>query len=619
MNRSDLAFGAALAALALALLAPSGLHPGFVPANFGDLFSYHAPMRHLGASGLQEGRLPFWNPYIFAGLPLAANSQLALFYPLSALSWMFPLSLALSWDCLFHWLWGALGVAALARSQRLNAACAWTLAFAYLLSPMVFYRIVEGIPTLLASLSWIPWCWLFWCSGRRGWLAACFALQFLSGHPQFLVINAIGMTVYAAIRRERQGVVDLTVAGASALALAAVQWVPTLEFIRNSIRSTWPKAYSMGYSISPSALWTVFDPNALGNPFDGSYAGPPSMFFESGAMHVGIVALALALWGWRGGRARWASGALVLGGIALALGQHNPLYARLADGPLGFLRTPARYLLLSFWGLLLAAGAGLRALGARLKSGSRARLLVLLLLLLELGGWAALMLGGQDATRYLGSNRTLAQQAGGREFRVMTDPELANPNKTMFYRIRNVNGYEAYYLAGFPEYAARSEQGAAVDSSRSYLSRHDTPEMNRLSVAYKIQKDGSLLGARGALSPAYYLDAAGRPIRGRVPLAIVSERPERWSLAGTWPREASRLVIAQQDFPGWNARLDGRPAELERWDGLLQSLRRPSQTAAGSRFRLRLEFVPTGFALWALISIGAWAAWLRRRALESLA
>ena len=70
--------------------------PAKALAGFGDLFAYHYPLRQLATGALQSGHLPFWNPYIFCGVPLSANSQAALFYPLSVLGRILPLTLALS-------------------------------------------------------------------------------------------------------------------------------------------------------------------------------------------------------------------------------------------------------------------------------------------------------------------------------------------------------------------------------------------------------------------------------------------------------------------------------------------------------------------------------------------
>src|SRR5271154_4050028 len=107
------------------------LSPHLVPGNFGDIYAYHYPLRHLVTSTLQEGRLPLWNPYIFAGTPLAANPQAVLFYPLSAVHHFFPLAWSISVEMFFHLFWAWFGAYLLLRKWALDRAGAWTLAFAY--------------------------------------------------------------------------------------------------------------------------------------------------------------------------------------------------------------------------------------------------------------------------------------------------------------------------------------------------------------------------------------------------------------------------------------------------------------------------------------------------------
>ena len=75
MNKKDGIFLGLMAALLAAILAPALFSPGRILGNFGDVYTYHYPLRHLVTSLLQQGHLPFWNPYIFCGGPLAANSQ----------------------------------------------------------------------------------------------------------------------------------------------------------------------------------------------------------------------------------------------------------------------------------------------------------------------------------------------------------------------------------------------------------------------------------------------------------------------------------------------------------------------------------------------------------------
>lgn len=611
MRRQDAAFLSLGTALILGLSCPAWYKAQTALANFGDLYLYHYPMRHLVFSSLQAGRLPFWNPYIFSGLPLAANSQSALFYPPALLGAFFPLTLAFSWEALFHLLWSALGMALLARRSGLGAAAGWLLAALYSLSPFVLYRVAEGIPTLLGSLSWAPWCWLAWLSGWRGFLAAAWALQFLSGHPQFLVVNALGMGVWALARggRERsRAILGLLAEGLGAAALACLQGLMTWEFLRLSVRQDLPHAFTTAYSADLSVLGTWLYPDAWGNPWDRTFAGPPSIFFETTGVYIGVIGLGLAGVGFWKGRF-WPALALVGLGFFLALGGNNPFYGALLDyTPLGWLRTPSRYLFLPLWGLILAAGAGLRWLGRR--GRARWKVLLLVLAVADLAFWARRSLKAEGSGLYLAVNEALAERIGGSPWRVLTDPDMASPNKAMLYRAMNVNGYEAFYLGGYPEYAARSEGRAAADPSRTYLRRHDSPEMSRLGVKYYIAPSGRIQENRGALPLAYFVDAAGSPLPAAVEVSI--ERPERWRIRGRVPAGARRLVASQPLYPGWRARLDGAPVPLETWDGLLQSVALPSLGSRVGAFDLSLDFRPRFWLVGVLVSVLAWGCWLLR-------
>lgn len=603
----------AFSALVFALLAPAVLSPRFALANFGDLYAYHYPLRHLAFSALQAGRLPFWDPYIFAGLPLAANPQSALFYPVSVLGALFPLTLAFSWDTLFHLLWGALGLLLVARYQLLSSAASLLLAALFVLSPFLTYRIAEGIPTILACLSWVPWVWLAWLSGAPGLLAGAFALQFFSGHPQFLMINVAAMVVWAVIQNgnglRRKALFSLFQGGLAALFLTCVQWMPTWEFVSRSVRRGWPEAFMTAYSLDLGALWTWLYPDAWGNPWDKTFAGPPSVFFESSGVYVGVLGMALAAAGLLKARSK-ASWLLMGLGVFLAAGAHNPLYHQILGWtPLGLLRTPARCLFLSFWGLLLAAGAGARWFDKR-RLPRWLRLAALIAALIELLAWDRRFLRAEDARPYLKPSPALAGRIGGAPWRVLTDPELASPNKTLLYRAMNANGYEAFYLADFPEYAARSEGRAAVDASRSYLRRYDSPEMSRLGVRYFLSADGSLLTNAGAFPLAYFVDEKRKPLGPPPGLSI--ERPERWRVSGILPADARRLVLAQPFYPGWRAVLNGLSLPLEKWDGLLQAVNLPEGFRAGEGFELVLDFSPTGWPLWASFSLLSWLVWAIR-------
>lgn len=604
MRRKDLLLFGLWAAIVLLVFGRPLADPAAALANFGDLYTYHYPLRHLMIGELQSGRLPFWNPYIFLGLPLSANSQAGLFYPLSILGSVLPLMLAFSWDYAFHLLWGGLGMLLLARREGLSTPAGLWLATLFCFCPFVVYRIVEGIPTLLAALSWAPWCWLALLSRRRGFLTAAWALQLLSGHPQFLIVNALAMGVWVLLRRDRLSWLwIMTREGLAALLLTCLQWQPTADFLARSVRRDWPAAFSSAYAMPTSAFLTWLHPGAVGNPLDGTYAGVPSLFFETTGLFigwVGIAAAALGLYWRRGG----AAGVLIFLGAFLAVGKLDLLS--------GLLRTPARYQFLCLWGLLMAAGSAARRLE---QSGLRANLKALLLFvsLLELLVWDQRFLRAEEAEPFLKPNAFIARHLAGKPFRVLTDPDLANPDKTMLYRAMNVNGYDAFYLRGFPAYAAKSEGAPAVDSSRSYLRRGDSPEMRGAGVAYVVTRAGGLVRQRESLGLAYAA-FGDKPLRSSI--VVNMPRPSRWRVRGRAPDGADRLVVTIPHYPGWRARLDGRRVQLEPWD-FFSAVHLPPRVPGNGYFTLNLDFEPRGWTSLCLLATLAWAAFLAA-ALRSL-
>jgi len=606
MSRNDLLVLGLWCAAVLALLSPVWTSPGAAFFNHGDLYTYHAPLRSLTASALQAGRLPFWNPYILLGLPHAANPQAALFYPAALLAALFPVVTALVWDQIFHLLWAGAGMFLLARSQRLDRAGAFVLAGAFALSPFLVYRVTAGIPTLLAALAWTPWLWLAWLDGFPGLLAAGFALQLLSGHGQFLVINAAAMALWALCRDGRRALLSrLAAAGAGALALTAVQWVLTAQFLRLSVRSNWEGAMSGAYSLPSGALRTWFNPAALGTPLDGSWPDVLSVFYETCGGWIGPVALGLAAWGLYRGRRRTPAVVLAIAGIFLAFGPRGPLSrAVLGFAVLSYLRTPSRWLFAALWGALLLAGAGLSDL-KRVRLPAGARLLAAAAAFLPLAAWDAMFLHPQDPSFYLAPHAAVSERLAGRPQRVLTDPGLANSNKTELYWMMNVNGYEAFYPKGVPFWAAEAEGAPAADASRVYVSKWRSDAAVRAGVAARLSANG--LEQDLAWPLAAYVDAAGRRLKPDPMLWI--ERPERWRVWGAAPPGAAALELSIPDYPGWRARLDGAGAALRPW-GSFQALPLSESFPRDRPFELWVEFTPTGWAALAALTAAAWGFWL---------
>lgn len=588
-----------LLSLVIAILfAPLILRPWLMPGNFGDLWSYHYPLRHLVAARVQQGEAPLWNPYIFAGVPLAANPQALLLYPLAQLHYFLPLSWAFSLDAFFHVFWAVFGAHLLLRAWRLERSGAAVLAAAYGLSPFLVYRVSQGVPTLLASLAWAPWVWLAALSRHPLPLALTFALQVLSGHPQFALVNAIGLGLWGLLHSPRRGIALVPAAGLG-LFLAAAQVLPTLEYLRQSVRSVWNAGLALGYSLEPRFLFTLLWPRAFGDPFEPSFSLMPSEFFEMLGLYLGVVPLALAAFGLaklrgRGAAAVWA---LVATGLFFALGQNNPAYLALQSAfKLDFLRVPARFGFLILWGLWLASAYGFRHAAAARGRVSKAVLLAVTLL--DLGLLASRWLYTADPSRYLAPQPETARLLAGGA-RMATSPEVLSANKTMLYRLRNATGYEAFYPAPIALYTARSERGPAADGSRTYIEHWDSPEMAALGVRYYVtpKRQPCERPAERRGDTFIYENPSASPL---VTGASAWTEPKAEHLAAS-AAGLSRLVVRQAFYPGWRAWALGLELPVAVADGLFPEVRAPGPK--GRPTEVHVRFVPGSWRMGLLVSL----------------
>ncbi len=387
-----LALGAALALLYLRLLA------GRVLAN-GDLHLYFFPYWSAAARAFQAGTLPLWNPMLFAGAPLLANSQVGVFYPLNwPLWWLSGPTLAGATRTLHVSVLLHLGVAAcntVILARRLGAG-RWGAAVAGLLyAGGGFLGVHVEHLNQLHGLAWLP---LVLLPAARLNISPlnvlAFAMILLAGHTQTAFIAAVGAVVfYSALWmlqaasskrqaassskpqvlrftqyavRSTQYAVRITqyasrfIPFTLAALIAAPQLWPTLELSHFSMRAgglPWREAVS--FSLVPWEAHRALLPAYLVVPL-----------LPEGVAYLGLLGLALAGWGaWRAWRARspQALALAILAGVGLflALGAYNPLYllaARLGLPGVAQFRAPARFLALYALGAALLAGMGLHEL-----------------------------------------------------------------------------------------------------------------------------------------------------------------------------------------------------------------------------------------------------------------
>jgi hypothetical protein len=377
-----------------------------------DVFAYFYPYRDFASEALRSGRLPLWNPYLFMGAPLLANSQVAVLYPLHwPLMWL-SVPKQVAWSIVLHIYLAGAGIYLFARwAARLRPLPAWIAAVAFALGGFLGAQ-VEHINQLNAS-AWLPW--LLIClersmlEGPRRWLAllaggAVVALMLLAGHTQAVYIVLFGAAVHALLRglqthwsreglrslRWLRGIGLLAAMAVMGILLSAWQLLPTLELSQVSVRSGGlPYQEAASFSLKPWLIFKAILPPLVWEPLFSEYVA-----------YIGLTGLLLAGWGAFTILRRRSGGddprerstslrsqgvvALILAliGLFLALGGYNPAYYLLYKLVPGFdlFRAPARWLLLYGYGAAILAGIGME----RLLTFGRWKWLVAFVLVVEL-------------------------------------------------------------------------------------------------------------------------------------------------------------------------------------------------------------------------------------------
>jgi hypothetical protein len=336
----------------------------------GDVYLYFYPYWEAAASALRSGRFPLWNPDLFMGAPLLANSQVGFFYPPNWPLWLLlPVPYAASATIVLHLLLAAAGTYLLGRrALGLPEDAAMLAALLFALGGYLSAQ-VEHL-NQLQGLAWLPWALL--AMGRPAvWrakgaflrrfaaLSLLLSLQLLAGHAQTVLITGVAVFLWwlaAAIserpwRASLPSLAGLVLAAAMAAALSAVQLIPTLELARLSSRQGGlPLNEALSFSLHPLLLGRALLP------------GYGQALFTEYVAYLPLTALLLVLagaWGWRRRPEVWPLLLLVAAGLLLALGRFNPIAIGLALLP-GFnlFRAPARWLALYALGAALLAGSG---------------------------------------------------------------------------------------------------------------------------------------------------------------------------------------------------------------------------------------------------------------------
>lgn len=363
------------------------------------------PWHSYARQVLAAGHLPLWNSALGMGAPLLANYQSALLYPPN---WAL-LILNVAWGqtllVLLHLVLAAAGMALLTRQVGLGRVAQSVSGLSYALSGYLITR--AGFLSINAASAWLPWIVL---AGEQmvavtavadrgsgqptglgselegskhpnprrlrtqlrsaGLLAITLAMQWLAGHAQMAWYSLVLLVAWMAYRSlsnggwavARKAAGWLALAGGVAFLVAAVQLLPTLEYLGVSDRSsTVDQQLAMTYSFWPWRLAGLVAPDLYGNPRDGNYWGYGNYWED--AIYIGVLPAVLAcaaILRKRGRPARWFLLAAAGVALLLALGQNTPVFPFLFEYVPSFslFQAPARWNLLLVFAMALLAGMG---------------------------------------------------------------------------------------------------------------------------------------------------------------------------------------------------------------------------------------------------------------------
>ena len=270
------------------------------------------PWRKLAVSLVKQGELPLWNPYTHAGTPLLANLQGAVFYPLNILFLLLPFNLAWGGLIILQPLLGGIFLYVYLRHFKLREIACFLGALTFSFSGFFIAWLEWG--TVLHVGLWLPLILLsidkiFQNKKLARWsfiLVFSLTSSFFAGHLQtsfYLVLFSLIYLVWrlSQIKKNRlRPLLLLAICYTLFAILTALQWLPTLQFIKLSARGIdqidWQQ---LGWFIPWQNLVQFLAPDFFGNPTTLNYWGVFNYAEFIG--YIGVIPLIFALYAilWR--------------------------------------------------------------------------------------------------------------------------------------------------------------------------------------------------------------------------------------------------------------------------------------------------------------------------------
>jgi uncharacterized membrane protein YfhO len=363
-----------------------------------DIWAAYYYWRHFGFESLARGEIPLWNPHSFSGIPFVAGMESAIFYPPNLIYLLFGTAFATNFSIALHCFLASLFTYIFARYVNIDRAGAVLAAITFAYGAPSFLRIYAGHLVGLAALVWLPLLFMSaeaFLRKRRLRYAllggVVLSMQFFAGQPQYLFFSMIAVSLYffsnlLAMRNFRAapyffaGFCLLAITGVS---LSAVQFLPTLELTKYSVRSALGFKWVSSFSLPPENLLTLMLPDLFGDLLTAPYWGKNYLWEMS--VYLGIIPLALGALAivYDRSRAVLIFSLIAVASLVLALGKYTPLLRLLYAWVPGFnlFRGFSKFIVVFSFAVSILAGYGATHISAWAKErDSRLRSLAYVIL-----------------------------------------------------------------------------------------------------------------------------------------------------------------------------------------------------------------------------------------------
>ena len=580
-----------------------------------DLTDVTYPAQKYFADSIHAGRLPYWTPFLYSGMPFLSDPQTGAWYPLH---WPFYLigitPRILFWELALHSFLALAGAFLLARKLFGDPVAAAIAAMFYAWGG--FFAAHSSQLGMFEAAALLPW--LLWASllERRSWLltGTLAGLITLAGNFDAALYCFFALACFLIAQSWKRAAALVVATPVIGFCLSAVVLLPWFEIVKYATHAvTSPAA-----SLRPIALAAVMSADYFGL-ISGDYRGPEEI--RQFYLYGGLLLLPLAIAGLIRKFQMRSILALVGPGLWYAFGPSAGL-ARLVKLLPGFrdAHAPIEIWFVPALGFALAAGSG--AAWAAEKMGQK-RLPFILMVIIAADLWHFNM---YKSPLVYASSVTFDELYGKRQ--QAFEDRIREVKQQPLYRLWMSNAgiaigpldgslvtrTEGSWGAGLLEMNRYAEYTRAISSNPRLL--------HGLSANFLVDPRGRLevnpsalprISVPPRITPGAYAELLSLdPVQGSVVEGwskTVTQQPAEVIVTGyregfyqiRYAAPAETLIrIAVPFAPGWHAAVDGMPASVLPVDYALSGVVVPA-----GQHQLTMQFRPQYFLLSAALSIAA--------------